>query len=154
MLEIDYSQRLNDLFAQVQWDIQLPDEMSDYFANNGEASISFPTDERSNQRIRIRTRALLWSEVALPFRPRHLAPSGIYTRDFSRTGAGFLSAIEFFPEEELRVVLPAFWVRLRVTRVRRLGDSCYEVGTTLLQKYAPSDDAFEPSLSKCMESAL
>ena len=154
MLEVDYSQRLNDLFAQVQWDIQLPDELSDYFANNGEASMSFPTDERSNQRISIRTRALLWSEVALPFRPRNSAPHGIYTRDFSRTGSGFLSAIEFFPEEELRVILPTFWVRLRVARVRRLGNCCYEVGTTLLQKYAPSDEAFEPSLTTQMESTL
>ncbi|EMI15655.1 hypothetical protein RMSM_07420 [Rhodopirellula maiorica SM1] len=136
----------------MHWDIQLPVELSDYFASNGEASNSFPTDERSNQRISIRTRGLLWSDVALPFCPRPNRPIGIYTRDFSRTGAGFLSSVQFFPEEELRVVLPTFWVRVRVTRVRRLGEACFEIGTILLHKYSPSLDAFEPSLEPQMES--
>ncbi|GAA5506257.1 hypothetical protein [Novipirellula caenicola] len=152
MLEVDYSQRLNGLIEQVNWDIQLPVEMSEYFASNGEASNSFPTDERSNQRISIRTRGLLWSEVALPFCPRPSRPIGIYTRDFSRTGAGFLSSLQFFPEEEVRIVLPTFWVRVRVTRVRRLGDACFEIGTILLQKYSPSENAFEPTPSTQMQS--
>ncbi|WP_372720819.1 hypothetical protein [Novipirellula sp.] len=154
MLEVNYPQRLSGLIEQVCWDIQLPVELSEYFASNGEASNSFPTDERSNQRISIRTRALLWSEVTLPFCPRPRHPVGIYTRDFSRTGAGFLSSVQFFPEEELRIVLPTFWVRVRVTRVRRLGESCFEIGTILLHKYSPSGDAFEPSASMQMGSTL
>ncbi len=144
MLEVDYSQRLNSLIEQVQWDIQMPDELSRYFASNGEASASFPNDERSNQRISIRTRSLAWSEVSLPFRLRASDPIGIYTRDFSRTGAGFLASIQFYPEEELRIVLPTFWVRVRITRVRRINEQCYETGATLLRKYDPSAEAFMP----------
>ncbi|MFG0262633.1 MAG: hypothetical protein ACF788_09610 [Novipirellula sp. JB048] len=147
MLEVDYPQRLSSLIERVSWDIQLPEQWPDYFAGNGETSPAFPGDERSSQRVSIRTRSLAWAEVALPFRQRANDPIGIYTRDFSKTGSGFLTPIEFYPEEELRIVLPAFWVRVRVVRSRRIGQRCFEVGARLLQKYAPSSEAFGPSLT-------
>ncbi len=159
MLEIDYSQRLADLFTQTSWNIELPEGLGDFFLNNGEAAMSFPDDERTNQQIRIRTEALLWSEVALPFRPRESDPIGIYTQDFSRTGMGFLSSIEFYPEEEVRILVPSFWVQVRIARTRRLGKACYETGAILIRKHSPSVDAFNvpkgesPSIARDFDSS-
>ncbi|TWT81777.1 hypothetical protein CA13_32300 [Planctomycetes bacterium CA13] len=142
MLEIDYSRCLAEWCDKVVWDIQLPQQWDTYFAGNGEKAALVASDERSNQRVGIRTKALLWPEDTLPFCKRVNEPVGIYTRDFSRSGAGFISSIEFFPEEQVRIVLPSFWVRVQIVRVRRVADSCFETGATLMQKFEPSPDAF------------
>ncbi|TWU37399.1 PilZ domain-containing protein [Novipirellula artificiosorum] len=142
MLDSSYSECLNQWIHSVAWEIELPSEWSDYFDGNGETGVVIAEDERSNQRVGIRRRALLWPELHLPFVERGDVPVGIYTRDFSRSGAGFLSPIEFYPEEEVRIVVPHFWVRVRVTRARRVGETCYETGAVLMQKFEPSADAF------------
>ena len=35
------------------------------------------------------------------------------------------------------------WIRLEITRARRVGPSCYEIGGELIEQNSPSDDAFE-----------
>jgi hypothetical protein len=145
VLEIDYSTQLGKIIQSIDWDIELPIEWSDYFDQRGEVT-SFVADERNNKRLKIRTHGVLWFDKALPFRPRTDQPQGIYTRDFSRLGAGFLSAFELYPEEEIRIVLPTFWVQLRIVRARRITSKCYEVGGTLLQRQDPSPEAFPESL--------
>ena len=69
---------------------------------------------------------------------------GIYTRDFSRQGTGFLSPCEIYPEEQVRIVLPTFWVQLRVARARRINGKCYEIGAVLSRQHEPDSDAFVP----------
>lgn len=141
MLEIDYSTQLGELIQSVDWDIELPIEWTDYFQERGEVA-SFVDDDRNNQRLKIRTHGILWFEKSLPFRTRNESPLGIYTRDFSRRGAGFLAPFELYPEEIVRVALPTFWVRLHVVRARRITSMCYEIGAMLLQRLDPSPDAF------------
>jgi hypothetical protein len=146
VLEIDYSTQLGELIQSVDWDIELPLEWSDYFEQRGEVA-SYVDDDRNNQRLKIRTHGLLWFDVSLPFRPRADTPIGIYTRDFSRQGAGFLSPFEIYPEERVRITLPTFWVQLHVVRARRITSKCYEIGALLLQRLDPSPDAFQKPLN-------
>ncbi len=142
MLEIDYSTQLGQLIQSIDWDIELPVEWSDYFEERGEIA-SYADDERHNQRLKIRTHGVLWFDRSLPFQPRGQEPVGIYTRDFSRQGAGFLMPYEVYPEEEVRIALPTFWVQLHVVRARRITSKCYEIGAMLLQRHDPSPDAFQ-----------
>lgn len=146
MLEIDYSTQLGDLIQSVDWDIELPVEWSDYFDERGEVA-SYVDDDRNNQRLKIRTHGILWFDQSLPFCNRSENPLGIYTRDFSRQGAGFLSPFEIYPEERVRIVLPTFWVQLHVVRARRITSKCYEVGAMLVHRFDPGPDAFQPAIN-------
>ncbi len=144
MLEIDYSTRFGDLIQSVDWDIELPQEWADYFDQRGDVA-AYLDDERQNQRMRVRTHGLLWFDHSLPFLRRDGSVVGIYTRDFSRQGCGFLMPFELYPEERVRIVLPTFWVHLRVARSRRITSKCYEIGAKLLQRHDPDAQAFAPA---------
>ena len=72
---------------------------------------------------------------------------GIYTRDFSCAGIGLVSPIQLFPEERVRLVLPTFWLQMRIIRARRLNPLCYDIGGTLIRRYGATPNAFEPEQS-------
>jgi hypothetical protein len=142
VLEINYSAVLDELIRSIHWSVELPVEWSDYFQQRGEVA-SFGADERHHQRLKVRTYGVLWFEQSLPFRPRSAEPVGIYTRDFSRQGAGLLAPMEVYPEERVRIVLPTFWMQLHVVRARRITSRCYELGSRLIRRHDPSPAAFE-----------
>lgn len=155
MLDERYSAQFYELTSSIDWDIELPIEWKDYFQDRGEMAI-FADDERNNQRLKVRTHGVLWFDQALEFFPRTKEPLGVYTRDFSRNGVGFLSSIEIYPEEQVRIVLPTFWVQLRVVRARRITSRCYEIGTRLIWRHDPDPAAFLstcPFLSKCLTAS-
>jgi hypothetical protein len=127
---------------QAVWEIQLPSHMERFFQESGPAS-SLPGDERRAARLRVRTKCLLVPESPLPAIPRSLEPMGIFTCDISRHGFGFLSPFQFFPEEEVRIILPSMWLRATVARGRRLGPKCFQTGARLISKHEPSPEAFE-----------
>ncbi len=141
MLEERYSTQFRELVNSIDWDIELPIEWTDYFQDRGEVG-SYADDERNNQRLKIRTHGVLWFDQSLPFCPRTKDPVGIYTRDFSRNGIGFLAPFQVYPEEQVRIVLPTFWVQLAVVRARRITSRCYELGAKLTLRHDPSSDAF------------
>lgn len=142
MLDSTYTERLEQLIHQVPWDIELPAEWQDYFDERGEIP-SFADDDRGNQRLKVRIHGIMWYESSLAFCQRSPEPVGIYTRDFSRQGAGFLSDFELYPEEIVRLALPTFWVQMKVVRVRRLTSKCFEIGTELISRHDASMDAFQ-----------
>ena len=142
MLEVDYSAKFGELLSSVSWEIELPIEWSDYFEERGEVA-SYVEDQRNNQRLKVRTHGLLWFEKTLPFLNRKCDVMGIYTRDFSRHGCGFLTPFQLYPEEQVRIVLPTFWVNLHVVRARRITSKCYEVGAQLLRRMDPDPTAFD-----------
>ena len=146
MLENDYSSRFGELIESVVWDIELPRDWSDYFDQQGEMQ-SFKGDVRTNKRMMIRTYGIMWFEKTLPFRNRPTKPMGVYTRDFSRLGVGLLTPFELFPEEQIRVALPAFWVQLTVVRARRITSKCYEIGTELIQRNDPDPAALMSAIA-------
>jgi len=141
VLEEHYSTQFRDLIRSTNWDIELPVEWTGYFDDRGEIA-SYTDDERTNQRLKIRTHGFLGFERALPFRPRTNDLVGIYTRDFSRYGVGFLAPREIYPEEQVRILLPTFWVQVEVVRARRITSKCYELGARLLRRHDPCPDAF------------
>jgi hypothetical protein len=141
MLEECYTEQFRNLINAVAWDLELPREWSDYF-QDGDSFAYVPEDVRSNQRLKVRLRGLLWFERALHFCPRSPEPIGVYTRDFSRNSAGFLAPIEIFPEEQVRLVLPTLWMQLHVVRVQRKSSKCYEIGAKLIRQHETSADAF------------
>lgn len=141
MLDKDYPTQFGELIHAVPWDIELPIQWIDYFEQRGEVP-SFPSDARSNQRLKVRTHGAMWFEKSLPMCPRQGKPIGVYTKDFSRHGIGFLSPVELYPEECVRLVLPTFWTRLRVMRARRITSHCYEIGTLLMGRHDPDVAAF------------
>jgi hypothetical protein len=141
MLAVDYRKKLDQLIHSMNWKIEIPDEWAGYFEDTGRPT-AFADDQRHNQRLKIRTCGVLWFEKAIPIRSRTKEPMGIYTRDFSRQGTGFLSSCEIYPEEHVRIVLPTFWVQLKVARARRLNAKCYEIGAVLSRQHEPDSDAF------------
>ena len=140
MLENDYSSRFSELIDSIAWDIELPRDWADYFDQRGEAT-SFKGDVRNNKRMKIRTYGVMWFDLPLPFHPRTTDPIGVYSRDFSRQGVGILTPFEIFPEEHVRIALPAFWVEVKVVRARRITSKCYEIGTELIQRHDPDPAA-------------
>lgn len=141
MLDIDYPTQFGEMIGSTRCDIELPLEWSGYFEERGEVP-SFANDERSNQRLKIRTHGILTFEQSVPFCQRADDPVVIYTRDFSRHGCGFLAAFQLYPEELVRIALPTFWVQLKVVRARRITSKCYEMGAALTSRHDPSPEAF------------
>ncbi|QDV60985.1 PilZ domain-containing protein [Crateriforma conspicua] len=143
MLESDYLARFRQLTRSVSWGIELPSSWKNYFQEKG-PSPSYPGDGRMHPRIRLRTHGVVFFDNPLPSVPRSSRPMGVYTKDFSRQGCGFLINEQLFPEEEIRLVLPSFWTRLTVVRARRITSHCYEIGATLNQRFDPEERAFQP----------
>lgn len=141
MLDDDYETRFGQLIRSLDWDIELPPEWGDFFAERGKLGTRLE-DDRRHQRMMVRVYGALWFTGPLPSLPRPDTPVGIYTRDFSRRGFGFLSSMQLFPEEIVRVVLPTFWVEVRIVRARRFTASCYLAGAELVSQHDPSPEAF------------
>ncbi len=142
MLDLDYSERLESLIDSIDWQIQLPPDWSRFFDETGEC-ISIANDKRSAKRNKVRAVGVLLIDHKLETIPRSFKFHGIYTKDFSRKGCGFLADFQLFPEECVRILLPTFWIRLRVVRTRKVGPNCYESGGELLENNTPSPAAYE-----------
>lgn len=150
MLDVDYSRRLAALSAECCWNVKLPDHLQRFFEESGAQLTTVAGDQRRSVRLKIRTRAVLYSEGVLPSVPRDAEPIGVYLADISRYGAGFLSDRQFFPLERVRLLLPTCWLTVEAVRANRLGPHCYHIGTELLKKHAISEEAFlTPELTGC-----
>ena len=141
MLDFNYPQHYAEVVRATEWKIDLPEAWEDYFHESGVALVNY-CDQRQAQRRIVRTCGLLYFEKALPSFPRAFHPVGIFTRDFSKNACGILSPVELFPEEEVRLILPTFWLQLRVVRAYRHQANCFEIGLRLLHRNSPCRDAF------------
>lgn len=141
MLAADYQRRLGELIQSIPNEICLPPGYEDFFRQSGPAP-SCEGDRRSGIRTRVRTTGILYPRQWLPSFPRTVTPRPIYTKDFSKTGFGFIARQQYYPGERVRVLLATFWMELTVQRCRRLGPNCFETGSTLLEQHEPSLDAF------------
>lgn len=130
MLEANYPKLFADLIDKVEWRVELPPELSDFF-DQGRANPSNAFDMRRCPRMRSRHRGVMYFSRALPAFPRSGAPMGVYTVDLSRTGFGCLCSEQLFPGEEICVLLPNCWLQATVARGRRLGPRCFEAGAVL-----------------------
>lgn len=141
MLDFDYPSHYAELIESITWDIELPTGMSGFFAESGIAQELDP-EKRGTQRRIVRMKGLMTIENALPMIQREHRFVGVYTKDFSKDGCGLISPIQWFPEETVRLVLPTFWLTLRVSCCRKLGDNCFHIGLQLLNRRNPERAAF------------
>ncbi|MEL7267743.1 MAG: hypothetical protein AAFP69_23445 [Planctomycetota bacterium] len=135
MLGIDYSERLDRLITSVSWDIVLPDTWSHFFEISGPDRRTAKIETRRSNRVAVRGRGILYHETALPCFPRDQGPVGVFTRDFSGEGCGLITPYQMWPEETVRLLLPTFWLQLKITRTRRLTEDAYEAGAKILAKH-------------------
>ncbi|MEM8672064.1 MAG: PilZ domain-containing protein [Planctomycetota bacterium] len=141
MLDSDYQQHLGTLIKSLDDSIELPPEMSGYFQESGPIT-PCANDRRKSVRTRVRTRCVIVPQKWLPAFSRKPEPQLAYTKDFSKTGFGFLVPEQMYPCEEVRVILATFWMEVRIRRSRRLGDNCFEVGGELVRTNEPTMRAF------------
>ncbi len=141
MLDSDYQQHLGSLIASLDDAIELPLEMEGFFNESGPVA-SCANERRKSGRTRVRTTAIVVPQVWLPAFPRSPMPQLAYTKDFSKTGFGFIVHNQFYPGEVIRVLLATFWMEVRIRRCRRLGAHCFESGGELIRTRQPSADAF------------
>lgn len=153
MLGSDYTEHLQRLIDDICWSIELPAGMENFFRETGPLP-SMAGDERKAARLRVRAKSVAISEVRLHAWPRQTDPYGVYISDISRYGVGFLSAEQFFPEEQVRLILPAFWLVAQVARVRKLGPNCYQIGARLLRRNDPNMTAFDVQQTELTEAVL
>jgi len=142
MLDGDYQRLLGTIMSSLSQQIRLPPEYEDFFTQTGPTA-PYPNDMRSSARTRVRTHGVLLPESPLPAFPRDPEPIAIYTADFSKTGFGFVAAEQFYPGEDVRILLATFWMQVKIRRCRRLGESCYAAGGTLSCRHDPSPEAFD-----------
>ena len=149
MLARDYQQRLAELIQTLPNQIRLPEELGTFFDEQGPLP-TIDNDRRRSIRTRVRAYGVLMPEKTLPAIPRVPSPQLIFTKDFSKCGVGILGHNQFYPGEQVRVILAKFWLQLQVRRCRRLGEDCYEIGASLLAIRDESLDAFDAELS-CLQ---
>ncbi|MCG8648791.1 MAG: hypothetical protein MI861_03100 [Pirellulales bacterium] len=142
MLDEGYTRLLASLIASLRCQIVLPPGQERYFEESGPIA-TYQNEMRSAVRTRVRARGILVPETQLPVIPRTIEPSVIFTKDFSKTGFGFVADRQYFPGEVVRVLLATFWMRVKIRRCGRTGPNCYENGGTLISNSEPSMDAFE-----------
>jgi hypothetical protein len=141
MLATDYQRRLGTLINDVPNEIRLPEGFEDFFDEKGPGPFC-ESDRRRGGRTRARTQGILIPRKWLPVFPRSVTPKLIYTKDFSKTGFGFLAHQQYYPGERIRALLATFWMEILIQRCRRLGPNCYESGGTLLEQHDGSLEAF------------
>ena len=138
---MDYSTRFRELNASIEWRIALPKSMSDFFEQRGYVA-PFEGDERRYPRAHMPTRGVMLFSESLPFLQRDMESAiGVFTANISRGGMGFVSPIQLFPEERVRILLPTCWFDLRIAHCRRIAENAYRIGCHLLSKNDPSLDA-------------
>lgn len=122
MLDVSYEQGVaTDLWAETDANARLPESVcEEYFAHQGPTPVHLD-NKRTYHRFFMRGKAILKRDESL---------LGVYTKDLSRQGLGFLSPVQLFPLERIAIKLPnGAEYQLEITRCRRIDESCYECGT-------------------------
>ncbi len=123
--EIDVSEQLWNAVASRA---QLPCDAEEYFSARGVAGALCET-RRQYFRMHMRETGILLRGVE-----RH----GIYTKDVSPKGVGFLSPVQIFPCERIQLLLhDKSKLDLELRRCRRIDDNCYECGTVYVDGVIP-----------------
>jgi PilZ domain len=123
--EIDVSEQL---WNSVPSRAKLPFDAEEFFAARGVAGAHYET-RRQFHRMHMRETGILLRGV-----DRH----GIYTKDVSPMGVGFLSPVQVFPCERIRLLLhDQTKLDLELRRCRRIEVDCYECGAVFVDGVIP-----------------
>lgn len=121
-------QTLSERLASCVCDVELPSAWQDYFEQSG-VMPTFDGDGRRFPRFYARRKAALEHRQSLFAKPRPIVWHGVYTKNISRQGLGFLHSEQLFPGERMRIVLSDDLLReIEVIHCRRIQRRCYEIG--------------------------
>lgn len=120
MLELDGCLDLIDtMWESADGCARLPSEWDDYFEQTGLVPSRYD-NRRSFLRFFLRARGVVEQGQSV---------FGVYLKDLSRDGVGFVAPQQFLPLEHLRLLLPGpKSYDIQVVRCRRLGERCYDCG--------------------------
>jgi PilZ domain-containing protein len=120
MLDVGYERDIiEDFWQSATSKAKLPESETEYCDPRGAMPCS---DEnlRAFHRFFLRGKALLKHRGVF---------HGVYTKDVSRQGVGFISPVQLLPKEQVQMRLPgANELSLEVTRCRRVCDNCFDAG--------------------------
>ena len=121
MLDVSSSQEVTEIWTSLDSRVQLSQELTGLLGRVGRIR---SREDRSHQRHELRSKAILNYAGKL---------HGVYLKDCSRSGMGFLSPIQLFPLDQ--IVLKAENKRsyvIQIARCRRVQANCYECGGTFV----------------------
>jgi hypothetical protein len=109
-----------ELWAAADATLELSDaEAETFFTPSGPLQTYFD-DRRGFQRFYLRSKGIL---------KRGDTTLGVYTKDASRQGIGFLSPWQLLPNERLKLLMPnGTEYEFRIARCQRLRPGCYVCG--------------------------
>lgn len=126
------SEMLSEWLAACVCEIEMPAAWRNFFDESG----VMPTcagENRRFPRFYARGKGALERRQSLPGMPRLGGWHGIFTKNVSREGLGFLHSEQLFPRERMRVVLADGVPRaIEVTCCRRIQRRCYEIGARFI----------------------
>lgn len=124
MLEFDDDQQLrDDLWSMTSAKVEMPDSMMrSLLAAQGPTPV-YHDNRRSFHRYFMRGKAVLKLQESL---------FGVFVKDVSRQGIGFLSPVALLPKQHVQIRLPATELDLEVTRCRRSNAACFDCGARFI----------------------
>lgn len=119
---------LSERLAACACDVELPAVWENFFEQSG-VMPTFDGDGRRFPRFYARRQAALEHRPTLPAKPRARTWRGVYLKNVSRQGLGFLHSEQLFPSERMRIMLSDDLLReIEVIHCRRIRRRCYEIG--------------------------
>lgn len=125
-------QNILGLIRTANRQLRLPESGSQE-TNSDKIALSYAGDERRHARMRLRQWAVVRNHGHLPAIARDQNWSMVMLLDHSKSGVGFLSGSQLYPEERLNIVWDMACPReIRIAACRRVGERCYLVGAQYL----------------------
>lgn len=110
--------------------VQVPAEYAELLEEEGYATPS-PMEERKYARYRFCRPAALQIIEEIPLLPRMRKIGGAFLVSISIGGAAVLFDEQLYPQEKVRIWIAAETLTGTVSRCRRIGPKCYEIGVFL-----------------------
>ena len=115
----DATELANDPWTGILLKAALPSSPEVFFDRSGPMAVK-PDSRRAYHRFFLRAQAVLRGREE---------DYGVYVKDISRVGLGFLSPRQLLPRQRVRLDLSeGKTFELQITRCRRIREQCYECG--------------------------
>ena len=133
MLEQSSSTEFDSLVSSLPMRILLPSHLEEALERERGACETNPFENRTAVRFRCNGRAVMElkdSSSAYPSQDKRVI---VIVRDLSRSGMGVISHQQWFPDQEVDILVENGVLTATVVRARRIASRCYEIGTKVTQ---------------------
>jgi hypothetical protein len=134
MFSVELGQSLDQMLEILPMKVQMPEALQMALEVERGVVDSTPYEARRTARFRCRGAAvvlLVESPIDFPDQDREAVA---IVRDVSRTGLGLIAHQQYFPEQRLMIILENTVIEGKVARARKLGPSCFEIGSLNVAK--------------------